>query len=67
MLKVKNSCSFSEVTYITTLFNGGLVLLLFNIISFAYIFYQKHFVRIEFFIAYGLNVFWFLSMVLFSI
>lgn len=39
MLKMNSECSFSEVTYLSTLYNGGLALLLFNLISAAYILY----------------------------
>lgn len=67
MLRVSNTCSFGEVSYISTLYNGGIALLLFNIISAGYILYQKHFVRIEYFITYGLNLLWFTSMIFFSI
>ncbi|KAM3145421.1 hypothetical protein pb186bvf_002465 [Paramecium bursaria] len=67
LLDDDKQCGFQQETYISTLYHGGLILLLFNIIGAAYILYQKNFARIEFFITYGLNLFWVICMLLFSV
>ncbi|CAK80775.1 unnamed protein product (macronuclear) [Paramecium tetraurelia] len=67
LLNIDHDCQLSEITYISTLYHGGIIILLFNIVSACYILYQKHFVRIEYFITYGLNMLVFVCMLLFSL
>lgn len=39
LLNIEHDCQISEITYIGTLYNGGIILLLFNVVSAAYILY----------------------------